>query len=944
MVGKPGVGKTFLLDQLASEGWCLFYADRGMADLPDAIREMRPERIVIDDAHLARESPIPQIRRLRMEMDADFSIVAVTWPGQVPAVSTLFEDAVHVDVEELDRDQILSIIKEVGVEGPVELQHRLVDQAHGRAGLAVTLARACVTGKVREVVSGDALLEDLVGWYERTLGPASRHTLGALALAGDYGATLEQVRDIVDLDRPTVSELIRGMASGGTIDEVSLAGRQRMRVQPESLRYALVHDVFFGGAGAFDVWQAVSCLDHPSSAALPVIGAIHRGARVDRAQLRDLVDWSDERTAIEYAQLGVTEFRTAIERAPHRRTSIAGAAYRYGTDRKRALEILMEQAIGDRRAEHNTPEHPLRIVASFLQGLETEILSRQCAVETALAWLDQDRDAEVGVRVLMHAVHPGMRDTSTDPGLGDTMTLIEGAVPLPWIEDLERMWGEILDFVERHPDLPPAPLLSGLGPWVYPESSIGFGRGLSEEIVGAIRGVTTGLLERLSVIYAGRPGVLWRLAEDAGVSVEIDVPEEFLALFPKRWRGPEKDGDHEDWDRRAGETVVLLAEGLRGRSNEEIAALIVEVEAEAAAAGITYPRQTPRLARILAENMEEPEGLFAALTQRKAFPDLLLPFLDRAAELRRPGWEVLIERHLGQADTSGAAVRVALKHPCENHLKHRAVEHAATWPTIVQDLIFRDEIDQATLTLLFEAPDVSVQRHVAVTLGAWTGPRRLAVLPPSMQERWREIIVASPGDDMMFPSMLKRDPELCADWLRAWFRRVSEPNHYEHLREDLKEVITEMPAELRKSLLDDVPAGVAGWLLRDVIQRLVSDDLDITAALFEKPDLEQLGDAALRGGPSEPWMERALLALDHGWEPERIVYPTRPNSLSWSGDLSDVWRGKIDDFERLRLDTDPVDAERRERIISAGVAYFEQLRDEAAAQERTRRVYGRNAG
>ena len=368
VVGKPGVGKTFLLDQLASEGWCLFDADRGVADLPDAIRAMRPERIVIDDAHLAGESRIPQIRRLRMEMDANFGIVAVTWPGQVPAVSTALEDAVRVDVEELDRDQILSIIKEVGVEGPVELQHRLVDQAHGRAGLAVTLARACVTGKVREVVSGDALLEDLVGWYERTLGPASRHTLGALALGGDYGATLEQVRDIVDLDRPTVSELIRGMASGGTIDEVSLAGRQRMRVQPESLRYALVHDVFFGGAGAFDVWQAVSCLDHPSSAALPVIGAIHRGARVDRAQLRDLVDWSDERTAIEYAQLGVTEFRTAIERAPHRRTSIAGAAYRYGTDRKRALEILMEQAIGDRRAEHNTPEHPLRIVASFLPG------------------------------------------------------------------------------------------------------------------------------------------------------------------------------------------------------------------------------------------------------------------------------------------------------------------------------------------------------------------------------------------------------------------------------------------------------------------------------------------------------------------------------------------------------------------------------------------------
>ena len=330
----------------------------------------------------------------------------------------------------------------------------------------------------------------------------------------------------------------------------------------------------------------------------------------------------------------------------------------------------------------------------------------------------------------MHAVRPEMRDTSTDPGLGNTMTLIKGAVPLPWIEDLGRMWDEILDFVKRHPDLPPAPLLSGLEPWVCADTMIGFSRGLSEEIAGAIRSVAAALLERLSVIYAGRPGVLWCLAEDAGVPVEIDIPEDFLALFPKRWGGPEEDGDHEDWDRRASEAVALLAERLRGRSNEEIAALIVEVEAEAAAAGITYLRQTPRLARILAENMEEPEGLFAALTQRKASPDLLLPFLDRAAELRRPGWESLIEGHLGQADTSGAAVRVALKHRCEDHLKRRAVEHAAAWPATIQDLILRDEIDQATLALLFEASDVSVQRHVAVTLGAWTTGERLAALPP----------------------------------------------------------------------------------------------------------------------------------------------------------------------------------------------------------------------
>ena len=942
LVGRPGVGKTFLLEQLASEGWCLFDADREVGDLPDAIREMRPERIVIDDAHLGRENRVLDIRRLREEMGADFGIVAVTWPGQVSLVSTLLEGAVRVDVEELDRDQILSIIEEVGVDGPVELQRLLVSQARGRAGLAVTLARACVAGDVSEAVSGDALLEDLVGWYERVLDPDSRYILGALALAGDYGATLGQVREILGIERPKISRLLRGMASGGTIDEVPLADQRLMRVQPESLRYALVHDVFFG-AGSLELWSAISCLDHSSIAALPVIGAIQRGASVDPARLLALMDWSDARAATEYALLGSTEFRTAIAQAPrHDRPGIAGAAYRYGTDQKHALETLMQQAIGDQRSEHDAPEHPLRIAASVLQGIETDMQSRQSAVETALEWLDQDRDAEVGVRVLMHAVHPGLRGTSTDPGLGDTMILTEGAVPPPGVEALGRMWGQILDFAELHADLPPAPFLRGLEPWVYPRS-LGFGSGPSEEVVEAIHGVATGVLGRLSLIYGDRPGVLRRLdeyAERAGLPVEITVPEGFAAFYPKDWHGAAEEGDPEDWDRRIEEGVALFAERLRGCSNEDVATRIVEADAEAAAAGITFPRQTLQLVQILADGMDEPEGLLATLTQRGASPNLLVPFLDRAAELQRPGWEALIERHLDELDTSGVAIRVALKYPCEDRLKRRAVECASAWPTIVTDLIIRDEIDQATLALLFEAPDASVQRHAAITLGAWTAGRRLAALRPSIRARWRQIIVASPGDSTSFPSVLKRDPELSADWLRAWFRRVGEPNYYESFPRDVEDVIAELPAALRRALLDDIPAGVDRGALRDAIERLVSDDLDVAAALLKRRDIEHIHDAALRNGPSEAWMKRALLALEHGWAPDRIVRPTRPNSLGWSGNLSDVWQRKIDDFERLRVAGGRVDAERRERIISAGVEYFENLRDEEAAEERTKRVYG----
>ncbi len=122
LVGKPGVGKTFLLEQLAAEEWCLFDAGWSLADFEDAIREMRPRRIVIDDAHFDEGDRIPQIRRLRREMEAEFCIVAVTWPSQASVVDAAMRDAVRIEVEELEGDQIVQLVEAVGVVGPPDLQ------------------------------------------------------------------------------------------------------------------------------------------------------------------------------------------------------------------------------------------------------------------------------------------------------------------------------------------------------------------------------------------------------------------------------------------------------------------------------------------------------------------------------------------------------------------------------------------------------------------------------------------------------------------------------------------------------------------------------------------------------------------------------------------------------------------------------------------------------
>ena len=110
--------------------------------------------------------------------------------------------------------------------------------------------------------------------------------------------------------------------------------------------------------------------------------------------------------------------------------------------------------------------------------------------------------------------------------------------------------------------------------------------------------------------------------------------------------------------------------------------------------------------------------------------------------------------------------------------------------------------------------------------------------------------------------------------------------------------------------------------------------------LLGREELKELHWAALRDGPSEAWMERALAALERGWEPKRIVASTIDGAFTWMGELSLHWQSRIDAFANLRHDP-PAD-ESRETIIAAGIEFFTKQRDDAAEGEQQERVFGRN--
>jgi hypothetical protein len=777
LVGKPGIGKTFVLQKLMEGDWGLFDDGWEVAKLEDAIRELQPRRVVLDDAHL-NEDRIAVLRQLRRVMGAAFDIVAVSWPRQHGQVASVLPASSRYEVRELDRGQILEVIKEVGITGPRELQAHLVDQALGRAGLAVTLAHACISGYVREVATGDALLTDVVGWFRRSLGHEARYVLGVLALAGNSGATMTQVARALGLDRPRVSDLVRGLASGGTVDEASWGGSaSRLRVQPASLRYALVRDVFFGGPGSLDAAETISQFDRPSDAVLPMIGAIHRGAPVDWCLLRSLVDPSDQEAVTSYACLGPGETDEMLQFAPQHRAAIAREAYDHDPRSGRALRVLMEFAVGDLREEHSNPNHPLRIVGDRLQRPDGSLEVRRLAVSVADQWLEQGGDQEVGLRVLMHAVHPGTSHSYTDPGLGNTVTMAEAALPVGMINDLSRVWDLILDIVEREWPATLAPVLDGLHSWVYPDV-LAFGRGPDEATRVAIRDVATRVISRLVQIAHDKPGVLHRLREyasNAKLAVTVEVPREFDALFPADWDGRDEDGGHEGWARRADDAVRRLADEFEQLPEAEIAARITAADAEAANARITYPRLTPRLAQLLASRLDRPEVLLDALEQRGAARDVLLPVLDRVAVLHPTGWEATVEHLLIDETYSWVATQVTLTRPVGVRLKDAAIGRmTAAHATMIDMLVARGEIDPDTIVRLLDSPNRIVARATAVAIAIRSGGSSLSSLPEAAQRRWRDVIVHTPADDHQYSVILGRDPELFADWLQAWFARIQQ--------------------------------------------------------------------------------------------------------------------------------------------------------------------------
>ena len=420
VIAEPGAGKTFLLSELARKRRALFLADSTPEALADAIRSQQPAAIILDDAHIRPET-LTKLRHLRKEVGAKFHIIAVGWPGEASSLQTLLGVTSNdvITLPGIDADTMVKIIQSVGIHGPRDLVHSIVRQAEGRAGLATTLADLCLRGDHREVWSGQSLTRDLLHMLKQLVGEDPAPLLACFSLAGATGFKSEVVARFLGKPLDQISSLLARLGSAGVIRTNERS--DGVSVWPDLLRWNLVRDVFFAGAGRLSPDELLNQSPNIDQTVLTLVGAKSRGAPIpyleqwlERSQSADI--WGA------YASLGKSEAQHVIQSRP---VLIVELSWALLTARPaETIPFLLDAAVGDERQLHANPGHPLRRLESWIEYPANRVQSRVWRTTTLLAAIERwwktkgmntVRFGNVAIHAFAIAFKPNWLFTKTDP-------------------------------------------------------------------------------------------------------------------------------------------------------------------------------------------------------------------------------------------------------------------------------------------------------------------------------------------------------------------------------------------------------------------------------------------------------------------------------------------------------------------------------------------------
>ncbi|MFC1958353.1 hypothetical protein ACFLV6_00300 [Chloroflexota bacterium] len=928
LVGQPGSGKTFLLQTFARQTEGLFLIDDDPTKISVSIREQNPLTIIVDDAHINSDR-LSRLRQLRVQLGAEFRIIAICWPHEKDNVRHLMQltaSSIH-ELEPLTRDHIVELIKSTGIAGPTELIRELVNQAEGRPGLAATLCHLCLKGDLNQIAPGDALSRDIRITFEPLLGSEATAIVAAFSIGGDKGMPMGIVATQLGLTLIRVRQVVTGLAAGGVITDV---GQDGLSVRPPVLRFALLRDVFFSGETSLPYEGLIQQSTDMIETALTLIGSRSRGATIPPDLIKEIVIQVDSSKVWEaFSYIGQDECTWVIENHPDKLPIIKEAAL-YLVPQK-AIPLLLTPAIIDTRQLHSYPDHPLRKIEDWVQsgkpGSGEAISRRETLLDSTLEWFAETSNTHIALRALKYVLSPTFSDNEMDPGSKLIVTFLTGLITQAEMSVIRGFWPRVMEFMRSASIENWGPMLDSIREWLSPGR---LGPNASEELKGIMQEFACEMATDIISINLAHPGVLSnisRIFKNFEIEFSIDVDNEFDTLFPA-------EGRRHNWKERQAiqeKAAKKLAEKWSARNAESTAERMVRFEIEARNAHLTWPRLSPFVAERIASEVGNPSTWARAFIRAGAESDIVIPFLKATALIDSKEYPELLKMCLGEPRLHFACIAVGLTAAFlpEDLLPEIVSILDNRFSNWIEISCLRMEIPEDRLIILLSHTDCSVA--AAAATGEWEATPR-GTIRESLKDLWRKVIIKCLEREFEGEEIFRKDPSLAFEWLLL---RIKENRMFSYYGENLLNgALQVINVEQRKALLESIDDGP--WY-DTVILGIVDDEIEIYHDLLRNARLKRFHLSPLWGNPVGTWIDKALLALDAGYSPSDISQAVYGNFRSWSGHESTYWAQWAESFKPLLNHND----RRIRNVGQIGRDYSLGQRDRALAEERREDVYGR---
>ena len=950
LVGQPGSGKTYLLLQLVRQGRGLFLVRDDDEAIAHACRDLKPELIFVDDAHVDPES-LDRLRHLRTEVEGDFKIIATTWPGSTDEVANALAVSTSQvrQLELLTRKQIVEVLRAIGIEKSVHdpFLRFLVNESANKPGLAVVLGSLLLRGELQELFSGEALQRTLIPTLERIVGVDLTDLLACYALGGTRGQPMESVRAYLGLSRHQIFQHTVEASHGGVVTERG----ESIVVLSELLRSALIHEVFFSSSHPKlpyqDLLETAPSLKAATDA---LVHAVRRGAAVPEDELRGLLaDAGSAEAWALYAGRDEAAARWVVDHYPSKLADIAPAVL--STAPEPAISALLHAASSAIEPLHSRSGHPLGALREWLQEIpdryrfsnpfEESLRRRELLVEVAQQSLRDDDSIRGSVEVAcILALLPNLEGTK-DSVTGESVTLQRGILPATGVPRVLALWRRVLQVLGTPPEQTWKHLADVLHRWTYPTA---LGNKRSNEDVEKYRDVARQIVQDLAPFAEGRPGLALALedqAERVGLALELEVNEEFRTLFPRESRA-----GNVDWrERRAREQdeARKLAQRCVEQSPRTVARRLVSFDLEAAPFVGAISGLYTRLAFYteLASSVPDPGYWSTILMEEGLDPQWLSPFIERAVSAS-PEPDELLRRCLADERYRWLGAGAALRSEKVSDVILETALQVIPAQGVVASVSTGD-VPVGTMIRLLRHPDEAIR--ISAVIGRWQDEGRESV-DPEIDSVWLEALMRigeeTAADNLDKPvwghglrTILEGDRDLALRWLRV---RITGAEEFELVDEDglYAAAIRSLDTDARRQLLELLAPGN---LADHLVILLVDSSPELFEHLLRQTRLREHHLRPLGGRvPDADFVKLAALALEHGQDPQDIAAESFLSVFGggFSGSGVEHWGEWKRGFDWMLQSTDGG----LMRVAEHGLQQADSLIGRARAEERRRELEG----